>query len=53
MGFVVVFSLFDDNILQTMMLGFFIVLISILDGLSGTLKSLIKSKRFLNKIKLK
>jgi uncharacterized membrane protein HdeD (DUF308 family) len=53
MGLMLAFNLFDDKILQAMMLGFFIVLISILDGLNGSLKSLIKSKRFQNKIKLK
>ena len=52
-GLMLAFNLFDDKILQAMMLGFFIVLISILDGINGSLKSLIKSKRFQNKIKLK
>jgi len=53
MGLMLAFNLFDDKILQAMMLGFFIVLISILDGINGSLKSLIKSKRFQSKIKLK
>lgn len=46
-------SLFDDTILQTMLLGFYFIILSIVNCVNETIKSMLKSKRFLKKIKLK
>ena len=41
------FNLFNDSVLQTIILGFYFILISIIDAISASLKTLLKSKRFL------
>lgn len=52
-GIVICFNLFNDSILQTVILGFYFIIISILDAVSVGIKSMLKSKRFLKRIKLK
>lgn len=52
-GVLVSFNLFNDTVLQTMMLGFYIIFIATLESINNSLKCMLKSKRFLKKIKLK
>lgn len=52
-GIISSFNLFSDSILQTIMLGFFFIIISIIDACNNALKCMLKAKRFLKKIKLK
>ncbi len=52
-GVVTSFNLFDDTVLQTMMLGFLLILISVIRSSNVAIKSMLKSKRFLRRIKLK
>lgn len=52
-GVIICFNLFNDSVLQTIILGFFFIIISMLDAINVSLKSMLKAKRFLKKIKLK
>lgn len=52
-GIVSSFNLFSDSILQTMMLGYYFIVVAIVEALNNSIKSMLKSKRFLRKIKLK
>ncbi len=52
-GIVTAINMFGSSYLQTMMLGFFIVIIGILRIFNVSIKTMLKSKRFLQKIKLK
>lgn len=52
-GVVISFNLFNDSVLQTMVLGFYFIIISILESVDVSLKGMLKAKRFLKKIKLK
>lgn len=52
-GIVICFNLFNDSIVQTIILGFFFIIISILEAVDVSLKGMLKAKRFLKKIKLK
>lgn len=52
-GVVTAINLFGDALLQTIMLGFFITIMGILRIFNVSIKAMVKSKRFLNKIKLK
>ena len=52
-GIVSAFHLFSDSVLQTMMLGYYFILIAVVEALNDSIKSMLKSKRFLRKIKLK
>lgn len=51
-GIVTSLNLFSDSILQTIMLGFYFIIIAILDTVNTAIKTMLKAKRFLNKIKL-
>lgn len=52
-GLVTAINLLGSAFLQTMMLGFFITIIGILRIFNVSIKSMLKAKRFLRKIKLK
>lgn len=52
-GVATAINLFGDALLQTIMLGFFIAIMGILRIFNVSIKAMLKSKRFLNKIKLK
>lgn len=52
-GVVICFNLFNDSVLQTIVLGFYFIIISILESVDVSLKGMLKAKRFLKKIKLK
>lgn len=52
-GVVTAINLFGSSFLQTMMLGFFITIMGILRMFNISIKTMLKSKRFLRKIKLK
>lgn len=52
-GLVTAINLFGSSFLQTIMLGFFITIIGILRIFNISIKTMLKSKRFLRKIKLK
>lgn len=52
-GVVICFNLFNDSVLQTIILGFYFIIISILESVDVSLKGMLKAKRFLKKIKLK
>ncbi|MDE6141816.1 MAG: hypothetical protein K2G03_04355 [Bacilli bacterium] len=52
-GLVTALNLFGSSFLQTMMLGFFITIMGILKIFNISIKTMLKSKRFLRKIKLK
>lgn len=50
-GTLLPFTLINNKLVEITSLGFYIVLLSILDGMNVTLKSLIKAPRFLGKIR--
>lgn len=52
-GIVISFNLFNDSVLQTIVLGCFFIIVSILDAVSVSFKGMLKSKRFLKAIKIK
>lgn len=52
-GLVTSINLFGSSFLQTMMLGFFITIMGILRIFNVSIKTMLKAKRFLRKIKLK
>ncbi len=52
-GLITALNLFGSSFLQTMMLGFFITIMGILRIFNVSIKTMLKSKRFLHKIKLK
>lgn len=51
-GIITSLNLFSDMLLQTIMLGYFILIMSILDIVNISIKTMLKAKRFLKKIKL-
>ena len=52
-GLVICFNLFNDSVLQTIILGFYFIITSIIEAADVGLRTMLKSKRFLRKIKLK
>lgn len=52
-GVVITFNLFKNRIVQIIMFGFFIASTGILDIINISIKSLLKSKKFIRQIKLK
>lgn len=52
-GISICFNLFNDMLLQTMLLGVFILVLGLLEMFDSSLKCLLKAKRFTDKIKLK
>lgn len=50
-GLIMPFTLINNTIVESIELGFYIILISIIDGMSTTFKALLKAPRFLGKIK--
>lgn len=52
-GVVICFNLFNDSVLQTIILGFYFIITSIIEASDVGLRAMLKSKRFLKKIKLK
>jgi len=50
-GFTLSFCMFDDTIIQTIELGFFQMMIGLIEGIKITTKCLLKAPRFLGKIK--
>lgn len=52
-GVVISLNLLNSSVLQTVMLGFFFIIVGILDIINSAIKSLVVSKKFLRKIKLK
>lgn len=52
-GIITAINLFGGTMLQTIMLGFFICIVGILRIFNVSIKSMLKAKRFLNKVKLK
>lgn len=52
-GVVICFNLFNDAVIQTIILGFFFIITSLIEASDVGLRTMLKSKRFLKKIKLK
>lgn len=50
-GIITSCNLFNDSILQTIMLGYYFIIVGVLESLKATTKSLLKSKKFLKSIK--
>ena len=52
-GIVLSFNLFNDSVVQTMGMGYLFIVVSILEAVDVAMKCMLKSKRFLRKVKLK
>lgn len=52
-GFVLSINLFNDSVVQTMGMGYLFIIVSILEAVDVAMKCMLKSKRFIRKVKLK